>query len=1057
VSTLKDHYKFREGLVQALKQDLLGPSHRDEVIDEGPLDRYVTGVLYPAGVADADEEPDEPEAADAEGKGDGGYDPGVALARMKHPSSMGLSFAVDLSVTREISVTVGAGRYQQLDEQTDHGTAALHSRARRPRGGHRWQRVPIEPSVVTVHVDSPGVVPTQVAPGLELYCVTRPARDDVVPVTVVLRNRLSAPRDDVRDAYCWFQPSLVVAGPDGAFVDRRRPRTVGIDDEDLESYDLLFRDVRSFAVGHGCAVEWETGPVTAVARLSTTFLPSHDLRIAVPVPLPGIDLRMSFLAEADDETAVTNLHRLVDEYRSWIDKRRSEAQTLPDDLRRTADRHMDEATRAADRIASGIDLLRKKPEAMTAFRLMNKAMQAQRARQDWIRNGAHGTPSAGTDQAWRPFQIAFILLGLRGIADPAHEDRETADLLWFPTGGGKTEAYLGLIAFSVLLRRLTTPQARGVSVLMRYTLRLLTIQQFERAASLICALEVLRRTDSRLQGSTPISLGLWVGMGATPNDLAEARKALNKLRRGEPVNEGNPVQLTRCPWCGEPLDHRHYTVERDVPELRIACRTAGCDFARGLPVHLVDEDVYRVRPSLLIGTVDKFAILAWRPEAGNIFSTDGQGLPPDLIVQDELHLISGPLGTLVGLYEAAVDTACGREHRPKVIASTATIRRASTQMRAVFDRGAAQFPPSGLTAGDTFFSEDAKPETKGTRRYVGVMAPGTSQTTLMVRSYAALLQAAQDLPGSDEVKDPYWTLVGYFNSLRVLGGAFMQVVDDVPDRLKVIAGRAGAEMRRLSQPLELTSRTDSPDIPLHLERLAEELPSPNSPDVVLATNMISVGVDVNRLGLMTVTGQPQATAEYIQATSRVGRKHPGLVVVLYNSARSRDRSHYEDFLPYHQALYRQVEATSATPFAARARDRGLHGVLVAMARLLAPGAAPDAAAGQVAAFRRALEELAKEIVDRARRADPDVADDTEAQLEDLINIWEREADARGSLRYAAWNDPMNSLLVNAGDALTDPDLSLDTEDLPWPTLTSLRDVDATSYLHVIPNRERSTS
>ncbi|MGY1703551.1 helicase-related protein [Geodermatophilus sp. SYSU D00697] len=1053
MTTLADQYGFREDLVETLCRDLLGPATPDEVLDESPLDRYVTGVLFPTTAAETDEERDEPDAETGSGA-DAGYDPGVALSRQRHPSSMGLSFAVDRSVADEVTLTSVAARYAAETPVDAREEPVAHSRSRRPRGNEAWRRVAVGPVTTTLDVTRPRVEAFPVAEGLELYCVVRPEQDGVVPVTAVLRNTFSVARGELRDGYCFLQPSLEVSGPEDAFVDRRSGRQIAIDDEDLESYDLLFRDVRTFAVGHGCAVEWETGRST-VSRLATTFLPSHELQLATPREIDAVDLRMSTLAEAPDDVVLGGLRRLVEEYRRWIAEQRTEGHGLPTPLRETAARHMDDAEAAARRILSGIDLLADRPDAMLAFRLMNRAMQAQRARQDWIRSGAHGEPPVGAEQTWRPFQIAFVLLALRGIVEPEHEDRERADLLWFPTGGGKTEAYLGLIAFTILMRRLTAPSAGGVSVLMRYTLRLLTLQQFERAASLICALEVLRKTTSHLPGAAPISLGLWVGQSATPNTVDKARAALNKIRGGQKLATENPVQLTRCPWCGIDLDADDYIVDRRVPELRVCCRNRDCAFAAGLPVHLVDDDVYRVRPSLLIGTVDKFAMLAWQERAGSIFSTDGQGLPPDLVVQDELHLISGPLGTLVGLYEAAIDAACAREHRPKVVASTATIRRAKAQVRAVFDRTSAQFPPPGLTVGNTFFSKDADRNEKGTRRYVGIMAPGTSQTTLMIRTYAALLQGTHDRPAADEVKDPYWTLVGYFNSLRVLGGAYMQVLDDVPDRLKLLAQRSGHEPRSITQePMELTSRTDSSDIPLHLTRLARGLPDPDTPDVVLATNMISVGVDVDRLGLMAVMGQPQATAEYIQATSRVGRKHPGLVVVMYNGARSRDRSHYEDFLPYHQTLYRQVEATSATPFAARARDRGLHGVLVAMARLLAPGAGSDTAAGEVDRFVGDLEMLAARIVERAKEVEPESADDTDRQVQSLIDTWVREAEARKPLRYSAYKKPETSLLVQADQAVTDTRLDLDTDDVPWPTLTSLRDVDATSSLHLVPNRDR---
>ncbi|MEJ2888852.1 helicase-related protein [Actinomycetospora aeridis] len=1071
MTDLFDQYTFRENVVKALALDVLGPSSAEEVLDEGPLDRYITGILYPAGVAQSTEtEPDDPEAAETSGLPDSGYDPGVALARMKHPSSMGLSFAVDLSVTRSITVMVSAGRYVALPVVEPMPEENVRSRARRPRDVHPWQRLDIRPEPLVLSLVPPAVTKSPVDDeDLELYCVVRSPRDGVVPVTIVLRNTKTLERHEPSDAHSFFQPTVVVEGPGGAFVDRRRERSVAVDDDDLRSYDLLFRDVRNYAVGHGCAVEWDTD-TARVSRIATTYLPSHELQLARPTTIDDVNLRMTTLSRGTDDEILGSLRGLVTAYRAWIVDKHAEAASplLSPALQATAQRHLADADAAADRIESGIDLLAEHADAMRAFRLMNSAMQEQRDRQDWIRGGHTGGTPTECAQNWRPFQIAFVLLSLRGIAEPEHEDRETADLLWFPTGGGKTEAYLGLIAFTVLLRRLRDPSAAGVCVLMRYTLRLLTIQQFERAASLICALEKLRGEQTDLKATPSIDLGLWVGKGAPPNTVDEARRALSKIRRtGESGEDGNPVQLTRCPWCGTYLDHADYEVRRTagVQELALSCRDRDCAFASGLPIHLVDEDVYRARPSLLIGTVDKFAMLAWREQAGNIFSTDGRGLPPDLVVQDELHLISGPLGTMVGLYEAAVDAACARHHRPKVVASTATIRRASAQMRAVFDRNAAQFPPSGLIAGDTFFSEDAPREEKGTRQYVGVMAPGTSQTTLMVRTYAALLQAAHKVPGDEPARDPYWSLVGYFNSLRVLGGAYMQVTDDVPDRLKLIARRAGVEPREVATPMELTSRTTSSDIPEHLDRLGTSLPDEDSPDVVLATNMISVGVDIDRLGLMAVMGQPQATAEYIQATSRVGRKFPGLVVTMYNSARSRDRSHYEDFLPYHQALYRQVEATSATPYAARARDRGLHGVLVATARLLDRRAAPDGGAGNVVDFERELDVITDAIVERARRTDEDAADNTAEQLRRLMDTWIDESSARRPLRYGTPMPPssarsarnsQDSLLVNAGEALTDPDITAGTDEAPWPTLTSLRDVDATSSLFLIPHADRKT-
>ncbi|MFE3725022.1 helicase-related protein [Nocardia sp. NPDC059154] len=610
-----------------------------------------------------------------------------------------------------------------------------------------------------------------------------------------------------------------------------------------------------------------------------------------------------------------------------------------------------------------------------------------------------------------------------------------ADLLWFPTGGGKTEAYLGLIAFTTFLRRLRDPkEGGGVTVLMRYTLRLLTLQQFERAATLICAMEELRRAEPDRLGEEEISIGMWVGASATPNRLADAVTSLDRLRQNLKVQEKNPVQLHSCPWCGTPLSAFDYTVDEANLRMYIRCPSVDCAFHSGLPVHVVDQCVYDAHPTLVIATVDKFASMAWREKTAALFNRDRgpETALPELIVQDELHLISGPLGTLTGLYETAVDVAAGR---PKVIASTATIRRASDQGKQLFNRVTRQFPPAGLDARDSWFAVESPAESKAARRYVGLLAPGTSQTTLLIRAYAALLHAANTVEADDEVRDAYWTLVGYFNSLRILAGADVQVHDDVVGRLEGLARRDGSALRGDLEHTELTSRADATQVPERLKALERRYP--HALDVMLATNMISVGVDVDRLGLMAVMGQPQTTAEYIQATSRVGRRHPGLVVVLLNSTRSRDRSHYENFLGFHSALYREVESSSVTPFSARSRDRGLHAVLVALTRLMIPTARPNGAAANIAEFRDEVEGVKKTLLERVDQIEPGEREHTEQALDDIIDWWCELAENKPGLVYEA--DKRH------------PDALLGTHDDPEdfqriPTLWSLRDVDAESAL-----------
>lgn len=482
------------------------------------------------------------------------------------------------------------------------------------------------------------------------------------------------------------------------------------------------------------------------------------------------------------------------------------------------------------------------------------------------------------------------------------------------------------------------------------------------------------------------------------------------------------------------------TVRYKVTDNRlvIACEAPGCDFSESLPIHVVDETIYHVRPTLIVATADKFAALPWKPEIGNLFNYDSSEPPPELIIQDELHLISGPLGTLAGLYETAVDLI---GDRPKVVASTATIRRAVHQGRALFDRHVEQFPPPGLDARDSYFSVETPPSRKASRLYMGLMAPAISQTSLMVRTYAALLHHAQAIEGDDEVRDAYWTLLGYFNSLRLLGGAKLQVQDDVNDRLDLLSESLGQKRRDIGRDIELTSREPSSAIPGHLQDIAT--PYPDALGVILATNMISVGVDVDRLGLMVVMGQPQSTSEYIQATSRVGRKWPGLVVTLFNAARSRDRSHYENFTSYHSALYRQVEATSVTPFSARARDRGLHAAIVGLARVMIRAARPMRAAANIADFENDLRKLCDQILDRVERvAGRAERDMTHKHINDIIARWHEAAEENPELKYGTYRQP--GLLVDAGRY----DESDDAYASSFSTLWSLRDVDVESTIYL---------
>ena len=1043
---LDEQYGFRERLVDRVVRDLVGPSAPDEIVSDAPLDRYISGILYPRSGESVDAWNDV-DVREDDADVDEAADPPVTLANVRYPSSIGLTFSVVARIG-SIRVEVEAGRYEAIERdptgEVDAGEGDPRPRRRRRGEGPsdlRWSRSALHPQVVDLDVGTSGTDRRSLGDGLELFWKVRESDGQgVVSVTLALINTNGQPSDGMRDPACIFQPTIRV-GAEGAFVERRG-ETVAADDDDLASYSLLYRHARAFAVGHGCAVDWAADDDAETASaIWTTFTPTFDLNVAESnQDISSTALSLAHLAAGERSTLAAELESFVGEYETWIAARRDELVELPAPLASTGRRHLDLCKEATDRMRAGIALLGTDEDVWRAFRLANAAMHQQRSRISWI---AAGCPAPGPDleapATWRPFQLGFLLLCLPGIVDGGAADREIADLLWFPTGGGKTEAYLGLIAFTAFLRRLRG-RGGGVTALMRYTLRLLTIQQFDRASLLICCCEDIRRTEEGL-GDDPFSIGLWVGQDGTPNDLAQARRSLDALRTGQPLQKANPVQLHACPWCGSPLDHRNYWIATNPRRLVVGCRTTGCEFGQGLPVLVVDEDIYSFQPTLLIATADKFAAIAWRERVAELFNLDDpDGWPPELIIQDELHLISGPLGTLAGLYETAVDVLATKDGvAPKVIASTATIRRAGSQAEALFSRTLRQFPPPGLDARDSFFAVEAPADRVGTRRYVGLMAPGTSQSTLMIRTYAALLQGAADLAAPDDaVRDPYWTLVGYFNSLRVLGGARMQVQDDVNDRLELLS----KSPRQIDERIELTSREPSGNIPDHLKHLAATYPDPHALDVVLATNMISVGVDIDRLGLMVLMGQPQSTSEYIQATSRVGRRHPGLVAVLFNSARSRDRSHYESFAAYHSALYREVESTSVTPFSARARDRGLHAVLVALARMQVPALRPNEGAARAPKFRPELELAVELIAERVARISPDEVYATRDELNRLVRSWISRAEADPVLRYSA-RDREHSLLVDAADA-DEPG----SEDA-LPTLWSLRDVDRASGLHLV--------
>ena len=862
------------------------------------------------------------------------------------------------------------------------------------------------------------------APGLKLHVRSTPFQGGrLATLTLVNRSALSDRSRENTERATLFQVGMEVTPAKGTQLIARPSRRALVDADDF-SAALLYRHAREYAAGHTCSADWDFGEGEAVGAVRIAWLPEAEtpatsadghtlfkaLRQRTPNPLSA-----AWLATANLSDACAGLNLVCDAYADWIALQRTELAAIPDELRETGTSHLHEAGDVLKRMRRGVARLQSTPVAAAAFRLANLAMDTQ---SQWNKRSL----------IWRPFQLGFLLLSLESALDGEHPDRDVMDLLWFPTGGGKTEAYLGLIALVAFHRRLSRPQpdeGAGVAVIMRYTLRLLTAQQFTRASSMIAACEAIRRgkiasPDAARLGKVPFSVGLWVGGDATPNWRSEAFKSFTDRTMA------SPQQLVNCPCCHDRL---HYSQISGNDPVVVRCEKADCLLSGAdLPVWTVDEDIYAVRPTLIIGTVDKFAQIVRNERTAALFG-DGSKAQPQLILQDELHLIAGPLGTLAGLYETALDLILSTGGtKPKIIGSTATIRRADEQVRALFNRKTCQFPPPGLDAADSGFAVIDR-ERPG-RLYLGLTTAGRSAKFALQAAAASLLQTATALPAA--VRDAYWTLVTYFNSLRELGGALVLVQDDVNDTLKQL-GTAREEAARVPARIEeLTSRRDQLEIRDILQDLNEPFEK-GAIDIVLATNMLSVGVDIPRLGLMLVNGQPKTMAEYIQSTSRVGRgDKEGLVVVSLNAAKPRDRSHYETFRTWHTTLYRDVEATSVTPFASRARDRALHAVLVAVMRHTVQGlrSAPDLTED----LRPQAEAIIDRIAQRAAVIDPFEAD-VRKELIYKLDAWLRMAPDE------YWRKFAKRPLLQGAEEVAAKRAAGHLPGQAWPTPNSLRNVE----------------
>ncbi|MED1738111.1 DISARM system helicase DrmA [Bacillus swezeyi] len=1104
-----DRHKYsevRDIFVKELKRDLIGPEYNDEdVLTEDPSQAYLTGILCPVdSEVEETEELDEPylqplggstiENENTETDEETGNEKvGDTKTIKRRQNSLGLKVYVDKKI-KNLKAMIRWGEYKK-DKRFDEKSNKEISIWVRKVINHTIE-IPLDKESYKINLPKKGML-ENIQLILKKVSI-KGTTNNLLSIFLVNKNIDKTKKKSI------YQVSMQISDVENKaiFIPENLARK---DKSDFQEY--LYRNKPIFAKGFGCAAEWFNFNSKNASVIKTSFIPIHQVEgMSTELPydlkygaLPSDYFSIRKMAKEQNPISLLGkLDNLADRYSNWINGLSFDS--VED--QKSAGMAIDKCEDSLKRIREGIDILRNNSKAYKAFIFMNEVMHTQISMKNYAKNNQVTTLEAELSKenfSWRPFQLAFILQNIRGIIDPSSEDRELVDLLWFPTGGGKTEAYLGIIAFLLGYRRLTRDEISsynkdgGVTVILRYTLRLLTTQQRDRLTRLISAAEFLRVQDRSSFGESEFSIGFWVGGQVTANKLGDLqetryRQAWKVRKEYEKIEK----QVIECPCCGSKDLKFEYLPNNDLNTektgIEIYCKNIKCYYHKNyIPVYLVDEEIYRKAPSIIISTVDKLARLPWDEKTANIFGrvdrycekcgyiANGEShktrhnnpsakvyqvkefYPPELIIQDELHLITGPLGTIYGLYETAVENLCTAKikekiYPPKYIAATATIKNAGEQVKKVFGRlSSSQFPPSGLSIEDSFFGREQKLEDFPFRLYTGVCVSGQSVKTVVLRVFAVLLQVSETIIQDPKYAkyvdyiDPYRTLIGYFNSIRELGGAVRLLDDDVRKRIQRLKKIYGFPKERyIDNVEELTSRIPSYRIPQILE-LLDKSTGNNELDVALATNMISVGMDVDRLGLMVVNGQPKQTSEYIQASSRVGRSKPGLVVTVYNPYRPRDLSHYENFKGYHSRLYNYVEGTTATPFAARARDRALHASLVAILRLRNKNLANNKDAINISSIN--LSELKGIIKKRVSISDNKNLTDTLNDLNLFLDRWQNLSVTEPSLQYYFYPSPENlkknevRLLSRFNDRV--PKINIERD-----TLDAMRQIEASSKIYI---------
>ncbi|WMT50544.1 MAG: DrmB family protein [Ferroplasma sp.] len=981
-------------LIRNVRQQLLGPAGTyDECIFDNPVNRYVVGIIKPY-YANHDSNLEGEYVLDT-----GGVEEGDEIKQDTKPqlNSFGISFKM---INGTFNVLVSYGKYHQvkLNNKDVYKRQSVRHNKLGIKGTCEFILEYTDFSTVILKVDE---------------------YNGYFNVMVYNKANQKIKYDDIY-RYSLFQPSIRI-NVTGGLIDTEACGNVT--DSNIK---FLYRDTKELARGKNCAAIWKALDVENendsvniklnswpdysdnykdfyIPDIRTDFMPVYKSYIP-----ETRKLETEFNAEnmAEKNSSMENLDILINEYRSWIT---SITPAVPKDEIQVKT-NIENLLETCNRMERGLQILRGNKDASRAFRFVNRVMATN---SQWHRRDSNSSFN------WRAFQIAFLLMEIESITDPASVDRDKMDILWVHTGSGKTEAYLAVALFDIIWRRYKSSgkdDNPGTSIITRYTLRLLTSQQFRRTVDLIVAAEYVRNNFEEFNDNIncPISAGMWVGGGMTPNKISDAVKVIQNSVKGESEkSEGDPVQLYKCPACGSWLaiptggiragtpifaagpcggvtttadvdiqllkeesvygarmgvyrivfpnkmerediinstlyEDFHeagtylnipgYRISHDHKDIYITCMNPECRiFNTRIPVYTVDDQIYSRKPSIIVATVDKFANIPFNPLASNILGDiNKKTKPPDLIIQDEMHLLNGPLGSLFGLYENMVDAIIENrgDLKVKYIGASATVSSVEDQVSLLFARRASVFPPSGIQQDENFFFTKDYGENHRTRIYAGIMgAPDLGVQTPLIRLMAQIIAFRENFRDTSDLKN-FYTPVFYFNSIKELSIATSLFREDVRELLEKFTPPVKLDTANYE---ELSGKAKSAEIPVKLDRLESWNITPEeNTGALFTTSMFGTGVDISRLTEMIMSGQPKSTSDYIQATGRIGRSADGVVFVLYNPLKPRDISHYEMFMQYHSRINIYVERSPVSPFSTGSMETGMGATITGFVRAVEP-------------------------------------------------------------------------------------------------------------------------